>query len=146
MTSPDITAARLVALMQSNSDVMTKLTNGVSYYQESSAGVSQAVYELQLDAALLVYHGFDLIRIEFGSEAFAHRFSLYVRLSVGTFGAFLKAFLDGIPSTGDGQSFINNTLPEPVTRMDISNAVRVPDNQIEEYFEISITTYDKGFV
>jgi hypothetical protein len=141
MTNPNSLASEIVELLEAVPALSTILTNGISYYQETESGLPRSVYQLVLDAALLAYIGYELT--EDGGEVVQHTFSLYVRLSVGTFGAFVDAMLSGVPA-GYDQAFCNLSLSNG-ERILLESASRATDDELNEYFEVRITVNDRNF-
>lgn len=146
MTSAQQTGELLLAAIQSIPAVDAALSEGVVFYEETSASTTKAVFGMKTDSGLLVYTGSD-IADSGGSTARRHSFSLFVRLSTGTFAQFFSDLETGVPTGYGGLAFWQISLGG-TGEIDVlvDSAERLTDESIEDVLQIRLETYDRGWM
>jgi hypothetical protein len=142
VTSPDTIANEIVARMMAIPGMAGLLPNGASYHTATLGSREKAVGRMKDNEALLVWDGMTLASDGEG-DVYQHDFRLYVRLSSGSFGAFVTLWHDGIPTNGEGVKLVYTALPSVNERMELMSAQAVVGEDGAEYLEIYFTVMDR---
>lgn len=146
MTSAQQIGEWLISAIQSIPEIDAALSEGIAFYAETNASTTKAVFGMKTNSGLLVYGGSD-IAASGGSEARRHSFSLFVRISSGTYAQLFSDLETGIPTGFGGLAFWQIALGD-AGEIDVlvDSSDRITDEQIEDVLQIRIETYDRGWI